>query len=162
MTQSIPRALVAQALDQPEDNLPPGALPMDRFAQRFLMFLRDTEDDEAEGDDFEAHPEVWTAVLATVLATDHPALSFAVQEALVAEAQTPEDLGLIAAGPMTELFATQGPDLLPQIEAAATSPRFAMALGALAPEGHGNPLFWARLQGMAKGHPDMADELPPV
>ncbi|MBV7409472.1 DUF6869 domain-containing protein [Maritimibacter sp. DP1N21-5] len=156
MTQAIPRPLVAKALDQPEDALPSGDLPIDRLAQRFLMFLRDTDEDE----DFEGHPEVWTAVLASSLASENPDLSFAVQEALVAEAQAPQDLSLIAAGPMTELFATHGPDLLERIEAATTSPRFAMALGALAPEGHGNSLFWARVQAMAKGHPDMIDDLP--
>ena len=46
MTATIPRALVAEALGIDEANLPPGDLPLDRLAARFLAYLRAGEDDD--------------------------------------------------------------------------------------------------------------------
>lgn len=153
MTQSIPRPIVAQALSVDETSLPDGDLPLARLATRFLMFLRDTAEDE---DAVEGHPELWTALLATRLAERNPGMSLILQCKLMAEAQDEEDLAVIAEGPLTELFALQGTSLLSEIEeTATTAPRFAQALSLLPPEA-GGAMFRARLATLAEPLDDMA------
>lgn len=155
-TDALPRHLVALALDVSEESLPEGDLPLERLAQRFLMFLRATEDDDHPED----HPEVWTAALASHLAEHQPRMSLALMRRVLAEAQTPEDLEIVAGGPLSELMEHHGTDLLPEIDTlAARAPRFKLALGALAPQGGGS-LLWARLSGLAQGGEIDDDTLP--
>ncbi len=164
MDNSIPRPFVAKSLGVDDEALPPGDLPLARLAQRLLMFLRDTEDDGGEdtGDErFEAHPEVWTALVASALTDHDPDHALNLQAALMVAAQTPDDLTLIAQGPLCELLAAHGPALLPRIETLAQSaPRFAQCLAHLPPEA-GGALFVARMQALATP-PAGNDDLPPA
>ncbi|HBZ42494.1 MAG TPA: hypothetical protein DEO85_00175 [Maritimibacter sp.] len=155
MTDTIPRSIVADALGVGTDALPEGDLPTERFGQRFMMFLRDTFDD-----DLRAHPEDWTAAVASHLAEHNPALSLATLRATLAAAETPEDIAAVAGGPLSELIALHGADLLPDLETLSrTAPRFALALSAVAPDG-GSPLLWARVQAMTGSVLIEDDQIP--
>lgn len=143
---TIPRDLVAMALDVDAETLPDGDLPLDRFAARFLAFLR--EADQEEG--FKQHPELWTAVLASHLAEAQPGLSLQVQVGLCEAAQGHPDLDRIAHGPLLELMQACGPSLIAEIEAAAETPSFRACLREL-PDDAGGALFMARIRAMTLG-----------
>ncbi|WP_179378987.1 hypothetical protein [Jannaschia marina] len=66
----IPRAVVAEALGLPEDTdaLPPGDLPLDRFAARLIGYLS-TPDADSET------PDAWTGVVMDRLIADDPELA---------------------------------------------------------------------------------------
>ncbi|MCB1359549.1 MAG: hypothetical protein KDK53_24560, partial [Maritimibacter sp.] len=126
MKDVLPRTLVADALGVGEDALPPGDLPLDRLAERFLAYLRAGDaDDPAPAD----HPDAWTYALMDALTRDHPARGFAAVVAAVAACDTPEDVALVAAGPLEDLIVQHGADLIDAVETrAAAAPRFAYAL----------------------------------
>ena len=105
MKDVLPRTLVADALGVGEDALPPGDLPLDRLAERFLAYLRAGDaDDPAPAD----HPDAWTYALMDALTRDHPARGFAAVVAAVAACDTPEDVALVAAGPLEDLIVQHG------------------------------------------------------
>ena len=156
---AIPRALVAEALGVDPEALPPGDLPLDRFAARFLGYLR------AGGDDEEANPEhadFWTYALFDELARAQPALCLAAIRASLAEAREPEEVALIAAGPLEDLLAAQGAAMIGAVEALAeAAPRFRYALTGVWPREEGPALFWARIKALATGPAlDAGDPLP--
>ncbi len=162
MTTAIPRALVAEALGIAQEALPPGDLPLDRLAARYLAYLRAGKGDELAPAD---HPDAWTADVYFELTDAHPALGLAATEAAIAAAETPQDVALIAAGPLEDLIAHHGAALIDEIEALAPrAPRFAYALTGVWPQGADGTLLWARIeaarrdvQGLDAGAP-----LPPA
>ena len=156
--QAIPRPLVAEALDVSEDNLPEGDLPLDRFAERYLDFLRATFETEA----FDAHPDYWTDLLLSALMARDPALALAALAATLAACEDADDLALVAAGPLEELLTEKGAELLPEIDAlAARAERFRLALTQLWAEGGGAPLLVARVRGLTQNAElDEDGELP--
>lgn len=152
---NIPRTLVAEALGLSEDDLPPGDLPMARFAERVRQVLRDT----AEADDPGAHPDAWTLALFFVLAEDHPALCLAALRAGLAACECPEDVAALAAGPLEALLTAHGPALLGDIETLAeTAPRFRYALTGVWPPETGAGLFWARIRALTEGTAGLDDD----
>jgi Family of unknown function (DUF6869) len=159
ITATIPRALVAEALGVDPAGLPPGDLPLDRFAARFLAFLAATD----ASDSPDAHPDFWTYALFEALAADHPALCLAAIRASLAAADSPEQVALIAAGPLEDLLRAHGTTLIGEVEAlAARAPRFAYALTGVWPPEQGQPMLWARLKALADTGPqiDAGDALP--
>ncbi|TFL17753.1 hypothetical protein [Jannaschia formosa] len=94
----IPRALVARALGLPEetDALPPGDLPLDRFAARYVAYLG-TEEPGTET------PDAWTGVVMDALIAEEPELAFA-----ALRAGLPIDEGGRLADPLAELGALPG------------------------------------------------------
>jgi hypothetical protein len=154
----IPRSRVAQALGVAPDALPPGDLPMDRFAARYLDFLRATFETEA----FDAHPDYWTDLLLARLMEEAPDTALEAICAVLARVEDMEELELVAAGPLEELLTAQGAALLDALDKrAAQSPRFRLALAALWLEGGGPPLLVARVRAIA-ADPAMleTDDLP--
>jgi Family of unknown function (DUF6869) len=155
MTQAIPRALVADALGMPVADLPPGDLPLERLATRFLDYLH--AGDEIAPD----HPDAWTFALFDDLTRDHPALGLAASCAVLAACESPEDVADIAAGPLEDLIANHGPTLIGEIEAlAARAPRFAYALTGVWPQGKEGGLLWARVEAARRGAPGLDDGAP--
>jgi hypothetical protein len=112
---SIPRAAVATALGLPRDTdaLPPGDLPLDRFAARLIGYLGT----DAPGTDT---PDAWTGAVMDHLIAEHPALALS-----VLRAGAPLSGGDRLADPLLELAAR--PDMDAAIAAAAeTDPPFAI------------------------------------
>ena len=72
----IPRALVAEALGLPADTdaLPPGDLPLDRFAARLVAYLRTPEADAQT-------PDAWTGAVMDRLIAEDPELALDALEA---------------------------------------------------------------------------------
>lgn len=156
--RAIPRPLVAQALGTPEEALPPGDLPLERFAARYLRFVTvSLEVDAPEG-----VPDAWTAALFEHLAKDDPALCLATIRAALIACDTPDEVALLAAGPLQTLAEAHGPEMIQAFEAeAAANPRFAFALSGVWTEGTGSPLFWAKVKSLAThGNLDDGDPLP--
>lgn len=94
----IPRPLVAEALGLPPDTdaLPPGDLPLDRFAARYVGYLAT----EAPGSET---PDAWTGAVMDLLIATHPELAFA-----AIRAGLPQDAGGRLADPLAELGARPG------------------------------------------------------
>jgi len=154
----IPRALVAEALLVDENSLPEGDLPIDRFATRFLAYLRAGDEDNPPAPD---HPDAWTFSLMSALTRAHPALGLAATKAALAAGEAPEDVADIAAGPLEELIVTHGTGLIGEIEALATSaPRFAYALTGVWPQDLKGSLLWARIEAARAGVPGLDDGAP--
>ncbi|PWJ18142.1 hypothetical protein [Jannaschia seohaensis] len=103
----IPRATVARAIGLPEDTdaLPPGDLPLDRFAARYVAYLA-TEEPQTET------PDAWTGAVMDALIAEDPELAFA-----ALRAGLPLDEGGRLADPLSELGARPG--WAARIEAAA-------------------------------------------
>lgn len=142
----IPRAMVAEVLNVSVDQLPPGDLPVARLAARFLDYLRETYAQDQTG----AHPEFWTFALVAELTERHPDLALATVLALLPMAETREELALIAAGALQDLINIQGEAILPDLTAAALgSPRLALALTAVSPEGSAGTPLWRAVQALA-------------
>lgn len=157
MTTTIPRSLVAEALGVGDDMLPPGDLPLSRFAERFLTYLRDgVAADEAQ------HPDAWTFLLFDGLVATAPELAIAALRQGLIQCATPDDVALIAAGPLDDLIARQGMVLIGEVEAlAAQAPRFAYALtGVSKPEDGSNALLWARIEAARRGVAAIDDGAP--
>lgn len=158
MTTHIPRALVAKALGVGEDALPPGDLPLERLATRYLAFLR--AGDEANPAP-EGHEDAWTADVFIELTDSHPDLGLAATDAALAVCETPDDVAVVAAGPLEDLIAQHGAALIDRIEArAAASPRFAYALTGVWPQGQDGTLFWARIEAARRGVPALDESAP--
>lgn len=158
MTSAVPRTLVADALGVDADDLPPGDLPLDRLATRFLAFL-------AAGDEgnpaLPGHPDAWTFALLDTLSRDHPPLALAAIRAMLAVCDSPERVAEVAAGPLEDLVAENGPAVIDALEAlAATAPRFAYALTGVWQRGHEAPLLWARIEAARRGVPGLDDGAP--
>ncbi|MFO6464466.1 hypothetical protein ACK8OR_08740 [Jannaschia sp. KMU-145] len=116
LTDAIPRAVVAEALGLPEttDTLPPGDLPVDRLALRYIAYLAS---DEAATET----PDAWTGAVFDHLVAFFPADALAV---LVAGADRDPDGVLV--DPLLDL-GEAAPDL--DLEAAAEgAPGFAALL----------------------------------
>lgn len=158
MIGTMPRALVATALGIEESALPEGDLPLDRLAARFLAYLRAGDEDAPAPAD---HPDAWTFALYDDLTRDHPTLGFAAIRAALSACATPEDIALIAAGPLEDLIANHGPALIDEIEAvAARAPRFAYALTGVWPRGNQGTLLWARIEAARRDVPALDDGAP--
>lgn len=142
----IPRSFVAETLGVTEDSLPEGDMPQDRFAERYIGFLRATYETEV----FDAHPDHWTDLVMSALIESRPSLALSVICAVLAACEDVEEVEIVAAGPLEELMDTHGADLLPEIdERANAAARFRLALAALWAEGGGAPLLKARVRAVA-------------
>lgn len=149
----IPRGLVATAMGVAEDTLPPGDLPLDRFADRHADWLSAPEDQR------DTHPEVWTFDVMDALVQDHPALAFKAVLATLDRCTLPDQVAVLAAGPMEDLIALHGPALLNQITTAATVPRFRYLLSGVW-QGDTPALLWARIEATRRGGPSLDDGDP--
>lgn len=159
MTGPVPRALVAEALGVDESALPEGDLPLDRLAMRFLAFLRAGDEANPAPED---HPDAWTFALVDKLTEHHPAQALEAIRAMLAACDSPDDVALVAAGPLEDLIQRHGPELIDEIEAlAGRAPRFAYALtGVWPPEDGGHPLLWARIEAARRDVPALDDGAP--
>ena len=155
--RSISRALIADALMVDERTLPEGDLPLPRLAERYLSLI--SVDEDAYG----THPEVWTADLMFDLVRDHPDLAFDAICATLERCTAPQQVAMLAAGPLEDLLTEHGPAWIDRIEAeAATSPRFRYALTGVW-KNEIKPLVWARVETARHGPSlDNGDPLPPV
>ena len=160
MTATIPRALVADAFGVDAASLPPGDLPLDRLAARFLNYRRAGDEEAPPPAD---HPDAWTFSLMDDLTRDHPALGLAATVAALKACEGPEDVAMIAAGPLEDLIAAHGAALIDTIERRARqAPRFRYALTGVCPRGEGRTLLWARVKALQTGPQlDADDPLPP-
>lgn len=157
MSGALPRALVADALGVDEAALPPGDLPLERLATRFLAYLRAGDEETPPPPD---HPDGWTYTLFDSLTDDHPALGLAAIRAALAACETPEDVAAIAAGPLEDLIAAHGAAMIDEIEdRAASAPRFAYALTGVW-QREAPPLLWARIEAARAGVPALDDAAP--
>lgn len=155
---AIPRELVAEALGVDSSALPPGDLPLERFAARLLAFLRAGDEDAMPPAD---HPDAWTYALLEAVIEAEPALGFAATRAALAACESPEDVALIAAGPLEELIARHGAALIDEIEALAkTAPRFAYALTGVWPREQAKGFLWARVEAVRRDVPALDDGAP--
>jgi len=162
MTDAIPRAVVAEALLTPESALPPGDLPVDRLAERYLAYIRAWDGEHPPADD---HPDAWGADVFFELTWKHPVLGLIATVAALAACETPEELAFVSAGPLEDLIADHGATLIDEIEArAARAPRFAYALTGVWPQGQAGTLLWARIEAARRGVPGLDDcaPLPPA
>lgn len=158
MTTAIPRTLVAEALQVAQDALPPGDLPLDRLAARYLAYLRAGDGEEPAPAD---HPDAWTADLFLVLTQAHPALGLAATEAAIAACKTPDDAAMVAAGPLEDLITQHGAALIDEIEArVAGAPRFAYVLTGVWPQDNAGTLLWARIEAARRDVPGLDDGAP--
>lgn len=158
MSPAVPRALVAAALMVDDDSLPPGDLPLTRLAARYLTYLRAGDAETPARAD---HPDAWTADIFFELSEAHPVLGLAAIDAVLAACETPEEVALIAAGPLEDLIAAHGAALIGAIEArAADSARFTYALTGVWPQGRGGTLLWARIEALRQGVPGLDDGAP--
>ncbi|GKY87820.1 DUF6869 domain-containing protein [Sinisalibacter aestuarii] len=156
MPQAIPRTLVASALGVPESDLPPGDLPLDRLATRFLAYTRAGDGETVP----EGHPDAWTYALFDDLTRAHPALALAALRATLAACASPEDVAMVAAGPLEDLIAENGAAVIGEIEAlAASAPRFAYALTGVW-QRETPPLLWARIEAARAGADGLDDGAP--
>lgn len=157
---AIDRHFIADALGVTDDSLPEGDLPLDRFGARYLDFLRATYETEA----FDAHPDYWTDLLLEALIQRKPGLALDAICAVLAACDDPEDLEIVAAGPLQELMDSHGTDLLTEIDDRANrAPRFRLALSMLWAEGGGPAMLKARIRAVA-AEPEALDndDLPPA
>ena len=156
--RTIPRALVADALGVDETALPPDDLPLDRLATRFLAYLHAGDDETPAPPD---HPDAWTFALMDDLTRDHPSLGLAATGAALAACDSPQDVALVAAGPLEDLLTANGAAVIDAVEAlAATAPRLAYALTGVWPPQSGAPLLWARLRALTANVPALDDGAP--
>jgi hypothetical protein len=150
---TIPRGVVAAALNVPEDTLPPGDLPLDRFAARYLDGLASPDDEDP--------PEAWTQALILELVRSHPHLALDALRAALDAAKDADSIAMIAAGPLEDLLTDHGPDMIAAIEeAAAASPRLRYALTGVSGAGI-KPLVLARLDAIRAGGPSLDTDAPP-
>lgn len=160
----LSRDLVAKALSVDADSLPPGDLPLDRLAQRLLGYLRDTADDDPSEEALREHPDAWTYALSDALCETHPDIAFDLVRDLIRICASPDDIALVAAGPLEDLIVQHGPDLIAAIEQeAAGSDRFRFALSGVW-QRDANPFVWARVEAARANGPDLdaGDPLPPA
>lgn len=154
---AIPRDLVAQCLGVSPDALPPGHLPVERLAERWMGFLRDTADSDVGQD----HPEFWTFALMHDLARIAPDLCLDAVLAALALCRTPDDVALIAAGPLEDVITANGPAMIDRIEAeAARSARLRYALSGVWPEGSAGTPLWKRIEAAQAGEPGIDTGAP--
>ena len=148
--------MVAAALGVTEDTLPPGDLPLDRFADRHAAWLA------APDEQGESHAELWTFDLMVALVQDQPDLAFAAVRATLEYCTTPDQVANLAAGPMEDLIRSHGASLIDVITTAATEPRFRYLLSGVW-QGKTPALLWARIEAARRGGPalDDGDPLPP-
>lgn len=154
---TISRQLIADALMVNVDTLPEGDLPLGRFADRYVALI--SVDEDAYG----THPEVWTADLMFDLVRDHPELAFEAIRATLDRCSTPEQVAMLAAGPIEDLLTEHGPDWIDRIEAeAGASDRFRYALTGVW-KNEIKALIWARVEAVRGGPSlDDGDPVPPA
>lgn len=159
MTACIPRILVAEALGVSPDALPPGDLPVGRLAERWLGYLRAAEAESGAAP--QSLPDFWTAALMIDLAGQVPDLCLDAILAALPLCRTPDEVALIAAGPLEDLLNTRAEAVIDRIEAeAAGRPRLRLALSGVWPEGSAGTPVWQRViaaRGDAPGLDDGAD-----
>lgn len=157
--QVIPRALVAEALGVSPDALPPGDLPVARLAERWLGYMQAAQADEAAAP--QDVPDFWTASLVMDLARIAPGLCLDVVLAALSLCRRSEEVALIAAGPLEDLIALSGAQVIDRIEAAAAaSPRFRLALTGVWPEGSAGTPLWQRIEAARAGQAGLDDDAP--
>ena len=151
---AIPRDLVAQCLGVAPDALPPGDLPVVRLAERWLGFTRETADSDAPQD----HAEFWTYALLHDLARVAPGLCLDTVLAALALCSTPDEVALVAAGPLEDVLVANGPAVIDRIETeAARSARLRLALTGVWPEGSAGTPVWRRVEAARANAPALDD-----
>lgn len=134
----IPRDRVAAALDLPSDTdaLPPGDLPLDRFAERFLAAL-----DRPEGDE----TDVWTVDVFDHLVVADPELACAALLACLDLA--PGRADELGSGPLDDLVRRSGSEAIGCLEATAPDrPALRQAMRQVSAEEIAHPFLKARIQ----------------
>ena len=132
----IPRDRVAAALDLPSDTdaLPPGDLPLDRFAERFLGALERPEGDETD---------IWTVDLFDHLVTSDPDLALS---ALLACFDQADGRTEQLSGPLDDLVLRSGSDVIGRLETeAAERPGLRKAIQQVSTEQIEHPFLKARI-----------------
>ena len=154
---TISRQLIADALMVDVATLPEGDLPLPRFADRYLSLI--SVDEDAYG----THPEVWTADLMFDLVRDHRDMAFEAIRATLARCTTPEQVAMLAAGPLEDLLTEHGPEMIDRVLAEAeASDRFRYALTGVW-KNEIKPMVWARLESARTGPSlDGGDPVPPA
>ena len=132
-TPSIPRSTVAAALDLPPDTnaLPPGDLPVERFAERFLAALQAEDETDA-----------WTVDLFHHLVTDDPHI--AVASLLCCLDRAPEQAETLGGGPLTDLLTRSGAAAMGPLEASG-HPALPRAMAAVDTGEITHPFLLARI-----------------
>jgi hypothetical protein len=157
--QVIPRAFVAESLGVSPGALPAGDLPVARLAERWLGYLRAALVHEAAAP--QDVPDFWTASLLLDLARMEPGLCLDVVLAALPLCRQPEEIALIAAGPLEDVIAAHGPALIDRIETeAAASARLRLALSGVWPEGSAGTPLWGRVQAARGGDAGLDDGAP--
>ncbi|QFU08371.1 hypothetical protein PARPLA_02970 [Rhodobacteraceae bacterium THAF1] len=128
----IPRATIAEALEVGADDLPPGDLPIARFAERFLGAL-------ASEDEMDA----WTVDVFHHLVTAAPDLALAAL--LTCLEKAPDQAQSLGEGPLTDLLTRSGADVMSGIEA-AKRPALTRALQAADISEIEHPFLLARIE----------------
>jgi hypothetical protein len=150
---AIPRDLVARSLQVAPEALPPGDLPVARLAERWMGYLRDTAADDApEGPAPQEHPEFWTFALIFDLAREAPDLCLDVIVAALPLCRSPEEVALVAAGPLEDVIAANGPAVIDRIETLApVNARLRFALTGVWPQGSAGTPLWHRIEAARAG-----------
>ena len=131
---TIPRATVAAALDLPEDTdaLPPGDLPVERFAERFLHALQAEDETDA-----------WTVDVFHHLVAADPQL--AVKTLLACLTRTPDQAQSLGEGPLTDLLTRSGAEAMTTLEASG-HPALPGAMAAVDTSEIEHPFLLARIE----------------
>lgn len=128
---AIPRALVQRWIDlasRPASEVPWGDIPADWFGARHIAYLRVLG---AQGPD-DDHPDAWTWYAFDDLARRSPDMTLDLVLASLRACRTPAEVALLAAGPLEDVIARNGPAVIDRIECLAqTIPRFRFALWAV-------------------------------
>jgi hypothetical protein len=154
----IPRDLVAKSLGVAPEALPPGDLPVDRLAARWLGFMRAADEAVAP----QEQPDYWTVALLDDLARGQPDLCLDTVLAALALCETADELALLAAGPLEDVIAQSGATVIDRIEAeAAGSARLRLALDGVMPPGSSGTALWQRVVA-ARGDAPVPDPDAPL
>jgi hypothetical protein len=153
---AIPRSLVADALGVDAATLPEGDLPVARLAERYRAFLAAPEDDSLSG------PDAWTFAVIDALVQDHPDLACDALLATLPLCATPDEVSLLAAGPVEDLLALHGAQVIGRIETAARSSARMRFLLSGVWQRDMPALLWARVTAARAPGPDIdaGDPLP--
>lgn len=155
---TIPRDQVARSLGVAPDALPPGDLPVSRLAERWLRFVRET----AESDAVQDHPDFWTFALIDDLARTAPDVCLDLVMAALPLCRTPEEVALVAAGPLEDVITANGAAVIDRIEhLAAREPRLTYALTGVWLRGTTGTPIWRRIEA-ARAHAPAIDSGAPL
>jgi len=144
----IPRATVAKALGTSADTLPPGDLPLPRLAELYTSWLVEAAQER------EDQHLIWTFTLVDWLVAHDPGLAFDAVLTTLDLCTEPEQVAVLAAGPMEDLIHNHGATMIDRIVVAAEAPRVQYMLSGVW-EGDTPALLWARIDAARRNGPSM-------